>query len=457
MFVGAAAWIALALVVAGLAIAYLFARAIEQRVRDDLEATLTRLVAVTEPARFSQSLASPLADARYATPFGGRYFEVTRLDTGEVAASRSLWDFDIVLPPAAVSTESQYAVIRGPLDQSLSTVARLVTIRTTEGDVPFFYIVAEDRAGLMRAIADFRSNLVIALAILGAALLGAALLQVHLGLRPLAALRDGIERVRGGHDRRLADTAVPSEVRAVVTEVNDLLTLQETSIAFARARAEDLAHGLKTPLSVLATTAEDLRVRSDATTADLVAGLTEEMADRIEYQLRLSRLRVRTAAQAYSASVKDTIDRTVAVLRRTRSGEQLDWELDVDPNLLVDLDRHDLVELLGVVLENAAEWGREKVKVAAAGVDGHAVITIEDDGPGVSEDRRSMLGQRGHKAEDGDQGHGLGLSIAAEIVRLNNGTIDFRKGGSGGLRVSMALPLAAWDGASGKPRTAPSA
>lgn len=404
---------------------------------------MTRLVAVTDPELFPATLASPLEDPRYATPFGGRYFEVTRLDTGERAPSRSLWDFDIILPPEAESPETQYVVIPGPLDQSLSAVARLVSIRTTAGNLPFLYIVAEDRAGLMRSIAEFRSNLVIALAILGVALFAAAILQVHLGLRPLRGLRHGIERVRGGRDRRLADTAVPTEVRAVVTEVNDLLTLQETSIAFARARAEDLAHGLKTPLSVMATTAEDLRAKGETASADLIAGLTDEMADRIEYQLRLSRLRLRTAAQTYSASVKESLDRTVAVLRRTRSGEQLDWVLDVDQNLLVDLDRHDLVELLGVVLENAAEWGRERVKVGAASVDGQAVITIEDDGPGVADERRALLGQRGQKADESEHGHGLGLSIAAEIVRLNNGTIDFQERAGGGLRVRLALPLAA--------------
>ena len=134
---------------------------------------------------------------------------------------------------------------------------------------------------------------------------------MHFGLRPLSAVRAGVEAVRHGRSKKL-DGSYPAEVTPLIGEVNDLLASQDASINFARARAADLAHGLKTPLSVLAATAPDLRARGDVATADLLEELSADMADRIDYQLRLSRLHQRQRSEVLNASLNDALQQSLA-------------------------------------------------------------------------------------------------------------------------------------------------
>jgi signal transduction histidine kinase len=396
-------------------------------------------VAVIDPAAPLAALGEPFQDPRYETPFGGRYWQVTDSARGETARSRSLWDFELAVPAAGDDGMAQYVVIPGPAGQTLSAMAR--RIRYEGNPSSFVAIVAEDRAPFAASIGQFASDLAVALAVLAVALIAAASLQVSLGLLPLRAIRAGIERIRRGKETGLKGD-FPSEVLPLVVEVNDLLQSQAAAIAFARARASDLAHGLKTPLSVLATTADALRAKGDQETAKVVEDLAADMADRVDYQLRLSRLRVRTATYRYSASVNECLDKTVGVLKRTRAGEELHWDVEMDPGLAVDLDRHDLIELLGVVLENAAKWGRASVTVRARRDAGSVVVAVADDGPGLTTDQMANLGQRGLRLDESNPGSGLGLAIASEIVRLNNGRIDFARGAAGGLAVRLTLPAA---------------
>lgn len=425
---------------AGVAIGFLFAANVEQRIRDDLTATMTRLIAAADPNALARSLDEPLQDPRYDTPFGGLYWQVTDTASGEVFRSRSLWDYQLAAPAPDDGTP-RFSVIQGPDNQTLSALARQIRFRSTGDTEPFLVIVAEDRAALSASVYRFGADLAVALGILGVVLAGAAWLQVYLGLRPLGAIRAGVERVRGGEEQRLGGD-YPSEVRPLVNEVNDLLRSQEAAIEFARARAADLAHGLKTPLSVLATTSAGLRARGEEETADLVDELTADMVDKIDYQLRLSRLRLRTRAEHYSASMKEALDKAIGVLKRTRAGEELRWDVAIEDGLVVDLDSRDLIELVGVILENAAKWARTQVAVRATRRDGMAVVVIEDDGPGLPADQHDRIANRGVRLDESKSGSGLGLAIAREIVGLNHGTINFKTGTPSGLRVELALPLA---------------
>jgi signal transduction histidine kinase len=432
--------VTLALVLAGIAISYLFAASIERRVQEDLSARLNRVVALLEPGDLEASLARPLEDPRYDTPFGGLYWLVDGLSSEEGARSRSLWDFDLTVPTGDLAGgQPAYLLLPGPSGQELAALARVISF---PGEARYLVVVAEDRAPIAASIDRFSRELTLGLLILGAVLVAAAWLQVSLGLRPLNAIREGLQRVRTGKERSLSGD-FPSEVEPLVEEVNSLVRSHDLAIDFARARAADLAHGLKTPLAVLGTTAEDLRAKGEAETARLLDELTAGMSDRIDYQLRLSRLRIRTRSQVYSASVEETVSRTVEVLKRTREGEGLRWEMAIEPGLHVDLDRHDLIELLGVILENAAKWGRSVVAIEAKREGAMVAISVEDDGPGVPEGLAEQLGKRGHRLDEGKPGAGLGLAIAREIVGLNEGTIAFGQSARGGFAVRLELPAAA--------------
>jgi signal transduction histidine kinase len=439
---GAAIWITLALVLAGVAIALFFADNVERSIRDDLNATMNRVVAAVEPATFAETMALPLEDPRYSTPFGGLYWQVTDSESAEIARSRSLWDFEIAIPAESVEGgEPQFKVLDGPADQTLSVLARLISYPVADGTRSFVVVVAEDRAAFIASISRFSTELAVALGILGIVLVAAAWLQVGLGLRSLSAIRAGLEEIRSGRASNL-EGDFPVEVEPLVSEVNDLLRSQEASIAFARARASDLAHGLKTPLSVLTTASEEIRAKGNEAEAALIDEVAGDMVDKIDHQLRLSRLRIRARSERYSASVNDALDRTIGVLKRTRAGEVLRWDITTDPDLLVDLDNHDLIELLGVILENAAKWGRSLVTVRAVRNGQTALIDVEDDGPGLPAKERELVSQRGHRADENKAGAGLGLAIAKEIVTLNSGSVEFGVAGSGGLAVHLELPLA---------------
>lgn len=438
---GAVLWIFLALVVAGLAIGWTFRANLERGVQQGLVAGLNRLVARIDPFAEVPVPADALPDPRYATPFSGIYWQVEDPASGTSWRSRSLWDEVLATGPAPGDGEERFVTLPGPDGQALSALLREVRFATGEGEVRAFRVtLAENRALLDDMIARFGVDLAIALGVLALALIAAAGLQVHLGLLPLQSVRAGIGAVRRGEVQSLPPD-FPAEVLPLVGEVNELLAQQQKSIDFARARASDLAHGLRTPLSVLQGLSSKLAQDGDAESARVLDDIASEMDDRVDYQLRLSRLRLRTRAHQLSASLNEAVDRTVAVLARTRDGERLAFEVQMAPGLVVDIDRHDLTELVGVMLENAAKWGRATVTVAARAEGGMALLSIADDGPGLSEADIAQLGVRGQRLDESRRGSGLGIAIALEIVAINSGQVSFGRAPSGGLLVRIALPL----------------
>lgn len=439
---GAALWIVLALVVAGIAIGWMFTANVERSMKAGLTASLNRLVAQIEPAAAEPVRPDALPDPRYETPMSGAYWQIEALPDGSNWRSRSL--FDHVLDTSGATAPGgveRFSTIAGPGDQSLSAMVREVSFSAGDAAQRYRVTLAEDRGLLDESIRQFGGELVLALAFLGLALLLAAWLQVQLGLMPLGALRQGIGAVRRGEAQDLP-TSYPTEVLPLVGEVNELLVQQQKSMEFARTRAADLAHGLKTPLSVLRNLAADMKDTGDAKAAGEIDEIVGEMDDRVEYQLRLSRLRMRTPTHQLSASLNETVGRTIAVLSRTQEGEVLDWQVELAEGLKVDIDPHDLMELVGVVLENAAKWGKARVVVTGKAADGQAELRVADDGPGLTAEQIAHLGVRGQRHDESRRGSGLGLAIALEVVALNAGSMHFARAGEGGLEVIVRLPLA---------------
>ena len=437
LLAGAALWIAAALILAGLAIVYLFVDNIEANARLGLRASLSRVVALLDPASSPPALEGALPDPRYDSPDSGIYWQIENLATHELGRSRSLFDFTLAPPQALVDGRENFVTLGGPDGQSL-----LALIRTVRFDDEHSYrvILAENRAPLNESIARFGLQLTLALIMVGLVLAAAALLQVRLGLGPLDALRAGIEAVRKGRRDRLP-TDYPAEVQGLVSEVNELLAAQEQSVRFAQERASDLAHGLKTPLAVLGTIAADLRNSGNDASARNLDVLASEMAERIDYQLRLSRLRLRPRTHEFSANLEDAVSRTLAVIRRTPEGEHLTIETHLEP-FLVDIEPRDLIELVGALTENAAKWARSRLDVEAKREDGTALLRIADDGPGLSAEDITRIGQRGQRLDETSKGSGLGVAIAHEIAALNGGSIQFGRASIGGLEVLVSLPLA---------------
>ena len=433
----AVVWVLASLIAAGLALQYLFSINIERTSRQDMEAALARLAAVIVPATATPSLSAPLPDPRYATPFGGRYWQIEALDNGEIARSRSLWDFVIEVPAG----DNAVRHVIGPDNRHLLLLTRRLEIQGEEGSRAYQVTVGEDHGPLHEATQRFAQDVTRVLLLLGGLIILAAWLQIKLGLAPIRSVKVAIEAVRRGDVNRL-DGQFPSELNPLVQEVNALLEAREVMMDRARARAADLAHGLKTPLAAVHGIADRLREKGGQEDADLLQDLTFEMSERIDYQLRLAALRVRTSSHAARSSLNTAVIRTLTVLKKTGRGEGLHWIAELADDCWVDIHRQDLMELVGVTLENATKWASSRVTVRTSCDGGQAVVEVCDDGPGIPEEQLHSLGVRGMRLDQSLPGSGLGLSIAAEILDINRGSMSFSRAQIGGLIVTLRLPLA---------------
>lgn len=440
LLVGAAIAIAIAALITGAVIFALFRTAVERSARADLEANIVRLVALIEPdATGDVQLREPLPDPRYERPYGGVYWQIEANDGALLDRSRSLWDFVLELP--AEPEPNALMTLGGPDGQMLAAITRRVDMDIGGGRRTYLVTAAEDRLILDQTIGTFGGEMGAALVTLTLVIFVSAALVLHFGLAPLGAVRRGVETVRRGAADRL-EGDYPSEVQPLVSEVNELLALRDKSAEFARSRAADLAHALKTPLQVLAAASDRLRKSGDIESANAVDSILAEMSDRIDYHLRLARLRLRTQSDVISTPLHRAISRTVAVLRQTHDGESLDWRVNPGPDVAVNIDSQDLLELVGVVLENAAKWARRLVEVTARTDGRYVEVTIADDGPGLTAEQISRIGVRGRRADDSVPGTGMGLAIAMEIVELNNGSAELCRSAHGGLAVKLRLPVA---------------
>lgn len=429
-------WVVVSLLAAGVALQYLFNINIERSTREDMDAALKRLAAVIVPSSAKPFLSSPLPDPRYSTPFGGRYWQIEALDTGQIARSRSLWDF-VVSAPAADDTIYHQA---GPDGRHLILLTRRLEITTDAGARPYRVTIGQDHGPIHEAGQRFARDATQVLIVLGILIILAAWLQIRLGLSPIKGVKVAIEGVRRGELARLKGR-FPTELQPLVQEVNGLLDARDAMMERARARAADLAHGLKTPLAAVHGIAERLRDKGNEAEADLLQDLSIEMSGRIDYQMRLAALRVRTSAHSMRSSLNTSIIRTLTVLKKTGRGESLHWVADLAEDCWVDLHRQDLMELVGITLENAAKWASSRVVIRSMRKGEYAVLEICDDGPGIPAEQLRSLGKRGVRLDESLPGSGLGLAIAAEILDINRGRMAFGEAQGGGLVVTLTLPL----------------
>lgn len=433
LLLGAAVWIGLALIALGFLMVGLFRAHVEASTELDLTSSLNRLVAQIDPAGMT-GLDRPLSDPRYDLPYGGLYWQVEDVQSGAFIRSPSLFDFALAPDPAA---DAVLQALPGPAETDLLALSRRVNIE----DRPFRVTIAEDSVEIDEAVRRFASETAIALALGWLALLLAAVLQVRLGLAPLQRIRLGLEDVQAGRSERL-EGIFPREVSPLIAQVNTMLAEQQASLKFARARAADLAHGLRTPLAALQATADRLRKLGDEEEAQAVEELCGAMIERIEYQLRLTQLRLRAGNGSARTPLARPIEQTASVLRKTSQGEALHWEIDCPGDIEVRLDRHDLIELTGVLLENAVRHARTRVRVSGGRVSEQVVLSVADDGPGMTETQMKTAQNRGVRHDQVGPGAGLGLAIASDIARINGGSLEVVASDLGGIEVVVTLPLA---------------
>ncbi|MTW20538.1 sensor histidine kinase [Allochromatium palmeri] len=444
LWIGALISIAVALLIAWLGLANLFERHVERHLGTELETLLNQLAAAVEiaPDGAIRLTREPRAPA-FAQPLSGHYWQIDRPNQAGVLRSRSLWDEVLILPDDALASGVIHAHhLPGPDGQSLLVRERRIQVSANPEPVELRLILAEDRAELIAARANFAADMRPYLGLIAFLLMLAALVQIQTGLAPLETLRREIGAIRAGRASRVAANA-PDEVGPLIAELNALLEARERSVERARAWTADLAHGLKTPLSVLAADAERLRQAGHPDLAEDLDQLAVTMRRRVERELIRARVRSGHPPHAARAEVVEHLARLLRTLRRTPDGERLDWQITAPERVIVALMAEDLLELLGNLLENAAKWAEDRVEVQVSTSPGGQVeIQIADDGHGVAPAHWSRLGERGLRLDERQAGTGLGLAIVRDVVEAYGGTLGFGRAESGGLLVWVRLPEA---------------
>jgi signal transduction histidine kinase len=327
--------------------------------------------------------------------------------------------------------------VAGPFGQSLFLLERL--IQPTDSTQSVLVQLALDENELRVARDEFSQTLALFLLLLWAVLAGAAWIQVELGLRPLKQLRHELSALRHNAAERLS-AGYPREVEPLTKAINDLATAREGDVKRARQRAADLAHGMKTPLAALAAQSRLIREgRSDpSVAADGLDRAISAAAAAVEAELARARAAAsRHAREDVQAAPLAVAQRLILVLERTEKGMRLDYVLDVPETLKLAVAAEDLSEILGPLLENAVRFARRQVRLSSAAQDGTVVLSVEDDGPGLSTDEAAEVMVRGVRFDQTGGGHGLGLAIARELVEATGGTIELGASPLGGLRVDL--------------------
>ncbi len=434
LIVGAALWLGVALAVSGFVLAALFEDHVERGFDRRTSILLESLVAVAEVAPSGElAIADPPGEPRFRQPYSGWYWQVSSTG-GAARRSPSLWDDTLVLPAAADGRPRRFE-IDGPRGRRLRVLARGITL--PGADRMFRFAVAADAAELAAEIRPFTVTLAWSLGALWAGLIAAAVIQVQFGLRPMRRIRAALSEVRAGRENRLKGE-FPAEMRPLVVELNAHLGQIDEIVARARTHVGNLAHALKTPLSVLGNEAE----RADGQLAETVRRQTEAMARRIDHYL----VRARTAASAgrigARTPVAPVLDDLARTLERIHVERGIAIEVEHAEDLVFRGDRQDLEEIVGNLLDNACKWAARTIR-AAARRDGETLrIVIEDDGPGLAAEDRGRAFARGDRFDEAVPGSGLGLSIVREIVGLYGGAADLGVSELGGLKVELELPAA---------------
>jgi signal transduction histidine kinase len=370
-----------------------------------------------------------------------------------------LWDTRLALPSDVLRDGEIHAhELPGPGDSRLRVLERTVRPEAVVGDgVRWRLSVAADLKDTHEAVAGFQRVLVASLAALLVLLLAAAWAQVALGLRPLFALQRGLQNLRDGRAPRLAGD-FPNEVQPLVNDFNSVLDRHDEVVGRARTQAGNLAHALKTPLTVLE---QASRQTDTAGLATLVREQVQLAQRHIDWHLARSRMAASTGLPGQRVPVVHTLQGLVRVMQRVHAERELTITLeDADERVQFAGEAQDLQEMLGNVLDNACQWAHSAVRIRvqpvagmasgamSGGVSGAASgmcrVAIEDDGPGMPAEQMPRVLQRGVRLDESVPGSGLGLAIVRELVDLYGGELQLQTPAQGrGLQVTLTLPAAA--------------
>ena len=434
MIVVAALWITVLLLAGAFALDRVLTSSIVRNFDAQLEYVLNSMLAASEigpdgEVRFNR----PPADQRFIEPYSGVYFQVSG-EGADTFPSRSLWDRRLRVDSGHNDMQLHTYDSGEFQEEPLRIVERDVLLPGS--DVRWRFQVAQSREIINQQIRELRTTLTWSFAVLGLGLIIMAALQTFYGLWPLRRVRSEVVAIRSGAKTRIPD-AFPDEIRPLTEEINQLLAHNEAQAEEARRHAGNLAHALKTPLTVITNAAtarsEDL--------ADTVCREASVMRRQVDHHLARARAIGRRASAHARAPVWESLQAVQRAVERMY--EEVTVDIAGDKQAEVRVERQDLDEMLGNLVENAAKYGNGRVFVTVEKrKDGKIDMLIEDDGPGIPEALRDELFTRGSRLDTtGKPGTGLGLAIVRDVAEIYGGTVALEESEDlGGLLARLTLP-----------------
>jgi signal transduction histidine kinase len=444
LFLSATAWTVIILFITGFVLSALYRQAVERSFDRRLGVYLRTLVAdVAAPEeatdRTLQSLGEPLFDL----PLSGWYWQVTRLQATkpEVRSSRSLWDsglphlVDQNVAPTSDGTRRGY--VDGPEDQRLRLIERVVDL----GDEGRYLVaVAGDSQEIDEETRSFNRTLIITFGTLLAVLFLTTMFQIRFGLAPLKRISEALAAIRGGTAERLVGR-FPVEIEPLARETNALIDANREIVERARTHVGNLAHALKTPLSVMV---NEAGARTGDPLAQKVMEQADIMRDQVARHLERARLAARTAVVATVTDVLPAVSALARTMEKIYDARGIAIDVTAPTPVRFRGEQPDLEEMAGNLLDNACKWAQSRVSVEVmpelSQLSPTLRIIVDDDGPGLTADERDQVARRGRRLDETKPGSGLGLSIVVELAGLYGGSLTLGNAPIGGLRAELVLP-----------------
>jgi signal transduction histidine kinase len=450
LFLSATAVTVVILLITGVVLSTLYREGVERSFDRRLDVYLKTLVAeVSAPEdgeKAPQSLGEPLFDL----PLSGWYWQTTKLSGSkpEVKSSRSLWDTglphleDLRVPIGPDGTRKRY--VPGPEDQRLRLVERTVDMGE-EGR--YLVAVAGDAQEVDDETQSFDRALIMTFGILATALLLTTMFQVRFGLAPLKRISAALAAIRAGKSERL-EGKFPEEIAPLARETNALIEANREIVERARTHVGNLAHALKTPLSVIVNEAAG---RSDDVLAVKVREQAAVMRDQVQHHLERARIAARATVVGTVTEVAPVVTALARTMEKIHRDRGIAIDVETTPATKFRGEQQDLEEMVGNLVDNACKWAQSRVAIEVINARGDKVaeshtlrVVVDDDGPGLtpSQRERIQVPRRGNRLDETKPGSGLGLSIVTDLAALYGGALTLGTAPIGGLRAELVLPAA---------------
>ncbi len=449
LFATSAAWVLLVLPIAGIIIYQLY--------RDDLQTSfdarlekLVNSIAVDSVGSGNDPIAPKNRyEPLFEDPRSGWYWQIKPVGDNAAPTLRSvsLGDTSIELPSQRNvkpdGNGARWMNSTGPAGEGIRMVEVIDNPRPqAQGGPDYSVIVAGPIDWLDSRLANFLTRLSIALFLTGVGLVTVTLFQVRFGLLPLRKIEQGLSNIRSGRAVKL-DDELPAEIEPLQNELNALLASNQEIIDRARTQVGNLAHALKTPLAVITNEARE----DKGVLGTKIAEQAEIMRDQVNHYLDRARVAAGAGVIGRATPVKPVLEPLKRALERIHRDRGISISVDCPPDIRFAGERQDLEEILGNICDNACKWAKSNVTVQVTSgttrrPPGRLSISIDDDGPGLSDEQRAGIGKRGVRLDETKPGSGLGLSIVMDLVQSYRGRLDLAKSGLGGLQVRLDLPAA---------------